>query len=401
MEFHARSFGIFETFVPSTQSGCAGSAPSPIVYAGFSSTVNIARATENYESWLAARLTVIAADVERKHAAMAEAPFAFLRATFYRWAQLWPEISAGTASAPEVLAVGDLHVENFGTWRDSEGRLIWGINDFDEACHAPYTCDLVRLATSAHLAIEADNLTVAPHHACKTILAGYREGLRAGGRSFVLAEHHTSLREMAVERLKRPESFWEKMNALPTWKGKIPASAGKALRRALPGRNLGHRIAHRVSGLGSLGRRRFVALAQWHGGTVAREAKELAESAWLWAHPKKRKPEILYQKLIDRMPRCPDPFVHVCGRWLVRRLAPDCSRIELASLPRQHDAEHLLHAMGWETANVHLASSRYREIEADLKARPPSWLHQTASIMADAVRSDWNAWRKSLNRPRG
>ena len=31
------------------------------------------------------------------------------------------------------LSVGDLHVENFGTWRDSEGRLIWGINDFDEA----------------------------------------------------------------------------------------------------------------------------------------------------------------------------------------------------------------------------------------------------------------------------
>jgi uncharacterized protein (DUF2252 family) len=24
-------------------------------------------------------------------------------------------------------------VENFGAWRDVEGRLIWGINDFDEA----------------------------------------------------------------------------------------------------------------------------------------------------------------------------------------------------------------------------------------------------------------------------
>jgi len=32
-----------------------------------------------------------------------------------------------------VLAVGDLHVENFGTWRDAEGRLIWGVNDFDES----------------------------------------------------------------------------------------------------------------------------------------------------------------------------------------------------------------------------------------------------------------------------
>jgi len=36
-----------------------------------------------------------------------------------------------------VLAVGDLHVENFGTWRDAEGRLIWGVNDFDEAWRLP------------------------------------------------------------------------------------------------------------------------------------------------------------------------------------------------------------------------------------------------------------------------
>src|SRR5260370_32652719 len=48
----------------------------------------------------------------------------------------------------EVLAVGDLHVENFGTWRDAEGRLTWGVNDFDEAYPLPYTIDLARLATS-------------------------------------------------------------------------------------------------------------------------------------------------------------------------------------------------------------------------------------------------------------
>ena len=56
--------------------------------------------------------------------------------------------------APQVLGVGDLHVENFGTWRDAESRLVWGINDFDEACCLPYTHDLVRLAASARFAIE-------------------------------------------------------------------------------------------------------------------------------------------------------------------------------------------------------------------------------------------------------
>jgi hypothetical protein len=44
---------------------------------------------------------------------------------------------------------GDLHVENFGTWRDVEGGLVWCMNDFDEVCRMPYTIDLVRLAKRA------------------------------------------------------------------------------------------------------------------------------------------------------------------------------------------------------------------------------------------------------------
>jgi uncharacterized protein (DUF2252 family) len=56
---------------------------------------------------------------------------------------------AQLADAPQVLAVGDLYTENFGTWRDAEGRLVWGVNDLDEAHPLPYTNDLVRLATRA------------------------------------------------------------------------------------------------------------------------------------------------------------------------------------------------------------------------------------------------------------
>ena len=78
---------------------------------------------------------------------MAQDALSFLCATFYRWAQLFPALCAKLARAPKVLGIGDLHVENYGTWRDAEGRLVWGINDFDEACPLPYTNDLVRLAT--------------------------------------------------------------------------------------------------------------------------------------------------------------------------------------------------------------------------------------------------------------
>src|SRR6266481_1457239 len=128
---------------------------------------------------------------------MSEDAFSFLRATFYRWAQHWPEVCRELKNAHQVLAVGDLHVENFGTWRDAEGRLIWGINDFDEAYELPYTLDLVRLATSAHLAIDGAHLKLAHKEACALIMSGYMDALRAGGRAMVLSEEHPRMRAMA------------------------------------------------------------------------------------------------------------------------------------------------------------------------------------------------------------
>ena len=109
--------------------------------------MKIVKATQDYETWLGKRLRIVPRDLQYKHEIMAGNPFVFFRGMFYRWIQLWTEAAGAAAEAPEVLAVGDLHVENFGTWRDLEGRLVWGVNDFDEACWLPYTCDLVRLAT--------------------------------------------------------------------------------------------------------------------------------------------------------------------------------------------------------------------------------------------------------------
>src|SRR5215467_14463268 len=114
--------------------------------------MNIVKATHRYELWLGQWTPLLKPDLRLKHRRMAEDPFSFLRATFYRWIQVWPEVCRDLCEAPQVLAVGDLHVENFGTWRDIEGRLVWGVNDFDEAALLPYTLDLVRLATSAMLA---------------------------------------------------------------------------------------------------------------------------------------------------------------------------------------------------------------------------------------------------------
>src|SRR5437588_4249372 len=85
--------------------------------------MNIREATKSYEDWMRKCTVVVESDLRSKHEQMRENPFLCFRGTFYRWAQLWPEICADLCNAPTVLAVGDLHVDSFGTWRDGEGRL--------------------------------------------------------------------------------------------------------------------------------------------------------------------------------------------------------------------------------------------------------------------------------------
>jgi hypothetical protein len=131
-----------------------------------------------------------------------------------------------------------------------------------------------------------------------------------------------------------------------------------------------------------------VALAKWRGGLVAREAKELAASAWHWMQ-ESQGDEIQYQKIIQQAVRVVDPFVCAKGQWLIRRLAPDCSRIELSSLPKRRNEIKLLEAMGSETANIHLETkAAARRVMADLSKRPGKWLRNAAEAMAKATYAD-------------
>lgn len=362
--------------------------------------MTIQEATASYEEWLGEQIGLLPEGLERKHELMRSAPFPFLRATYYRWTQLWTQAPKPLRTAREVLAVGDLHVENFGTWRDAEGRLVWGINDFDEACRLPYTYDLLRLATSARLAISGSpggKLQIEPKEADAAILAGYREGLEAEGRPFILAEQWRPLRRMAAARLDRADKFWEELDGLPTVPAdKVPAGAAKALRRGLlPTEELPLRYAERLTGLGCLGRQRFVAIGDWCGGKIAREAKAVARSAFFWSHRGPGETRELYREILDKAVRCRDPFLTVRRRWIVRRLSPDCTRIELADLEKEKQAGRLLHAMGWETANVHLGSATAAALLVDLSSRPDGWLHEAVEEMLTAVETDWSSWKKA------
>jgi hypothetical protein len=356
--------------------------------------MDIQQSTRAYELWLSKELPILPADLRLKHQRMKQSAFAFLRATFYRWAQLWPEVCSELASAPKVLGVGDLHLENFGTWRDSEGRLAWGVNDFDEACQLPYPADLVRLAASAQLGAQENHLVCDWTAVCEAILAGYREALMQGGKPFVLAEHHRWLRDLAFSNLRDPVTFWDNLQQWPRVDKTVPAQVQKILKRALPGPVSEVRVVHRKAGLGSLGRRRFTLLAQWSGGLIAREAKELASSAWSYGEKNRSGRELFYFQAVARAVRVPDPFLHLDGQWVVRRLAPDCSRIALSAMPKQKDPIKLGHAMGWETANIHLGTSQSAgTLLKDLKNRPGDWLRKSSAAMTKATLADWEKWR--------
>ena len=95
----------------------------------------------------------------------------------------------------------------------------------------------------------------------------------------------------------------------------------------MPAEKIPYRVAHRVAGLGSRGRQRFVALGQYAGASICREAKALAPSAWCWAFGEQKggpkNDAIYYQKALDTSVRAGDPFVHLKSGWIVRRLAPE------------------------------------------------------------------------------
>ena len=356
--------------------------------------MDIHQATRAYELWLSKQMPLIPADLRLKHQRMDQSALAFLRATFYRWAQRWPQVCPELATAPVVLGVGDLHLENFGTWRDTEGRLVWGVNDFDEACQLPYPADLVRLAVSAQLAVHENRLVCDLATISEGILTGYREAIEQGGSPLVLAEHHRWLRDVAKSNLSDPVAYWQKLGQWRNVGKAVPLEVKEMLRQALPGSALAFRVVHRQAGLGSLGRRRFTMLAHWSGGLIAREAKELAPSAWHWEKGAHSRNKLLYFQAIEQAIRVADPFVRLHGRWVVRRLAPDCSRIELGATSKQKDPVKLFHAMGWETANIHLGIGQaVRRLLKDLKGRPCEWLRKAAAAMAKDTLADWETWR--------
>jgi uncharacterized protein DUF2252 len=350
---------------------------------------NVVSATRSYERWMASHTAVIPRDLALKHQRMSESPFVFLRATFYRWVELFPRVCSDLMDSPHLMAIGDLHIENFGTWRDREGRLVWGVNDLDEASTLPYVNDLVRLATSVALAIDEGHLRLRFREACEAICEGYLSSLSRSGEPIVLSERHRWLRDVALSDAREPKQFWAKIQALPRVT-RVSPEVARALEQALPDGDLSYTVRTRIAGIGSLGRPRFVALAAYEGGWLAREAKAWLPSAAAPGARRRDKPAVALMR--DGI-RAPDPGWSIRGSWIVRRLAPDCSRIEVDDLPKRRNEWKLVRAMGWEAANVHLATPNVcATVMRDLRRRHIRWLERATAAMVVATINDWQTW---------
>jgi hypothetical protein len=339
-----------------------------------------------YEAWLANQCDVVRGDLALKHERMRENAFVFLRGTYFRWARTIEAVCKDLKDAPTVLAVGDVHIENFGTWRDIEGRLVWGLNDFDEATRMPYAFDLVRLVTSARL---APGMRIADEAIAQAVLAGYRRGL-AKPRPTLLDEHETWMRAYVGTTDDERRRFWKKMQRLKGAR-QVDARARRLLEQSYPERADTLRLAKRIAGVGSLGRPRIVALAQWRGGHIVREAKALVPSAWDWAH--KRNGRSRFHDAVRSRHRSPDPFLRADKRYIVRRLAADAIKIEFEELPRKALQTGMFEAMGFDLGAFHGSNEAdAKTIIKDLDRRRGRWLQKACDRAVKSVRADFREW---------
>lgn len=391
--------------------------------------------TRAYHRWLGRYLVLDPEGLAEKREKMDKKRkrFPFLRGTFYLWHRQFGAVDRVVRHAPAVLSAGDAHLENFGTWRDAEGRLAWGLNDFDEAAELPFTSDLVRLSASLLLARDAEEGVIALDAAAgvAALLSGYRTGLEAGSPFVLEREELEPIRRAALAG-RTPAQIWEKFAREGTEGDPPDRTLLHLLLTALP-QGAREPVFRRVprKGLGSLGRPRWVVLARWRGGLVAREAKATAPSAQhmdVAVPPSERIRD--QRRLVAEARRVPDPGFLLTEDWVLRRLSPEMHKIELAAMLPEPTAQSgvsvrdprgeggsdacgegamaappasaapaqraLLEAMGAEIANLHLGTAGDPAALHDwLAARDGdgAWLLAAAEAALERLAADHQAFR--------
>ncbi|MCL2613229.1 MAG: DUF2252 domain-containing protein [Nocardioidaceae bacterium] len=345
--------------------------------------------TRQYDRWLASRIPVVEADVARKHEEMRADRFRFLRGTYYLWLARVAERVPDVLDAARVPLVGDLHVENFGTWRDRDQTRRWGVNDYDELAVGPWLLDPLRLAVSARL---APHVALGEDVELDTLLSSYAEA-EAGAAIKLEGKRGEHLVDL-VPAFAHERKFYQHLEeGAPA--DDVPAEVvAAATSVAEPGWK--PRWFEHEAGTGSLGHLRRVGVGPADdGGTHAREAKELGPGSAVWAAPIDRRMPTADAGLFVRVMaqvKGPAAVVRVSD-WHVRDLAPDVVRIELSGL-HKGDARRLLGSMAEVTAAVHATdTAAYGRARKEAAALDPATFQQYVDAMVDVVRADHASYR--------
>jgi hypothetical protein len=349
--------------------------------------------TRAYDAWLGAAIPLDTAELDRKHAEMAAHSYRFLRGSYYLWLDRIATGLPETLQRTAVPLVGDLHVENFGTWRDRDQVRRWGVNDLDELAHGPWLLDLLRLAVSAVL---APRITLDARKVARVVLDGWRDAEPGPARELGRKSnaHLAALVPRSTDRTRFYADLASGSPATPP-----PAVARAAASTVPPGWDPGWH-EHRA-GTGSLGHRRLVGVGPARDGHQhAREAKELGPGTAVWVrkrHPHPDLPSVqtrLYPEVL-RAVRGPAAATRIDG-WQVRDLAPDVLRIELTGLPGR-DAVDVLAAMAGAAADVHGTDpAAYQEARGEADVLRHREFRELVDEMAARTQADHEAFRSAL-----
>jgi hypothetical protein len=353
--------------------------------------------TVAYETWLRQRIPLVEADLADKHREMADSTLRFLRGSYYLWLERLGTLLPDVLDSVAVPIVGDLHVENFGTWRDRRGIRRWGVNDLDESGRGGYGNDLVRLATSAVL---ASHIGLPDKDVCSILLDAWSTG-EPGPAVDLDADSAEHLRHLLPEP-EEPDAYYSRLVSGPESDPTVvPAPVRARLSETAPPgwRPTWH---HRSAGTGSLGRPRLVAVGSVDGVPYAREVKLLAGSTASWARVvlaasadvitsgQPSDDESVYDAAMEQLPG-PDPAGRV-ETWQYRGRSPADVRIELSGLGEK-PSERLLRSMGQAVVNIHaLDIDGFGAARAHAAERPKGWLHDAVHRMCDDTRTAHRAF---------
>ena len=122
-----------------------------------------------------------AALVPIRHARMAAT-----RWTYYRGAAavMAADLAATPNTGLDVQLCGDAHVLNFGLWATPERNLSFDLRDFDETLTGPFEWDVKRLVASLHVVARENDLPEATaEDAVAAALGGYRRRLAGAAKA--------------------------------------------------------------------------------------------------------------------------------------------------------------------------------------------------------------------------